>query len=112
MSVVEHHSSLANPILDSAQGYSIQIHLGTAHSESDCAVPDSGSLDLLCFWDVALDKQIIHDFKKYKQKRRKAGSPVLPGDNGNCGGWSGYTHTLYSQNWIAQFKGYKRNLIP
>ena len=70
MSVVEHHSSLANPVLDSAQGYSIQSRLETAHLEADCAVPDSGSLDMLCFWDVALAKQIVHDFKKYKQKCR------------------------------------------
>lgn len=83
MSVVKYHSSLVNPILDSAQDYSIQSHL-----ETDCAVPDSSSLGILCFWGVALAKKIVHNFKNYKQKSRKIGSPVLLRDNGNCGDWS------------------------
>lgn len=98
-------SSLANPILDSAQGYSSQSRLETAHLETNCAVPDSGSLDMLCLQDVALTKQIVQDFKKYKHKCRKIGSPVLLVDNGNCGGWNGYTYILYSGNWGAEFKG-------
>lgn len=69
--MVSHQSSLANSILDSAQGYSIQSHL-----ETDCAVPDSGSLDILYFWNAALAKQILHDdIIKYKTKKcRKTGS--------------------------------------
>ena len=96
MSVVEHHSALANPILDPAQGYSFQSCLGTEHLETDCAVPDSGSVDMLCFCDAALAKQIVHDFKN--QNYRKIGSPVRLGDNGNRPGWSSHTYTLYSKN--------------
>lgn len=71
MPVVEHHSALANPVLDPAQGYFIQSCLETAHLETDCAVPDSSSLDMHFLWDSALTKQIVQHFKKQNYRKNR-----------------------------------------
>lgn len=71
MSVMKNHRALANPVLDSAQGCFFQSCLETAHLETDCAVPDSSSLDMLFLWNGAPAKQIVQHFKKKNCKKNR-----------------------------------------